>query len=387
MSKLPGKHIYYQKGGVALLHGDCIDVMKAMLTKERGWKGQLDAIVTDPPYGIGWIGEDWDNYDRREKEEKAEAEPLQDYGALTGSPFVKGWTRDEAAPADDSAAGQSFGQWCLEWGTLCYDLLKPGGYILSFGGARSHHRMTCGLEDAGFQIVNEIIWIYSTGLVRGHNPEKDIDVLRKQCPDLSEAQLAQLKGRNTTLKPAQEPITVGRKPLPAGVTVAEHVARTGVGAMNVGDTRFPNPLVARADEAGTGKKPIMDRYPANVIVAVDESSYADDKMLMGEATKFFYCPKPSTKEKGGGIIGAQGQEYLRKKAAGEDIDAHPTQKPLRLMSWLVKLVTPPGGIVLDPFAGSGTTLVSAVSDGRNAIGIEMEESFLQLAKRRLEVLQ
>lgn len=384
--KLPGKHIYYQKGRVALLQGDCVDVMKAMLTKERGWGGQLDAVVTDPPYGIDWLSEDWDKYDRREAEEKAEAEPLRDYGVLAGSHFIKGYTRDEAAPADDSAAGQSFGQWCLEWGTLCYNLLKPGGYILSFGGARSHHRMTCGLEDAGFQIVNEIIWIYSTGMVRGHNPEKDIDALRKAYPKLSEAQLEQVRGHNTALKPAQEPITVGRKPLPAGVTVAQHLAETGLGAFRIADSRFPNPVVARAKEAGPGKKPIMDRYPANVVVAVDDSSYADDKMLMGEATKFFYCPKPSVKEKGG-KIGAQGEEYLRRKAAGEDINAHPTQKPLRLMSWLVKLVTPPGGVVLDPFLGSGTTLVSAISEGRRGIGIEQEEIFLQLAKRRLEELQ
>lgn len=107
---------------------------------------------------------------------------------------------------------------------------------------------------------------------------------------------------------------------------------------------------------------------------------------MGDATKYFYCPKPSAKEKGGSI-GAQGEEYKRKVKAGEDIDAHPTQKPLRLMSWLVKLVVPPGGMVLDPFAGSGTTIVAAAAEGRQAIGIELEDRFLELAKRRLVKLQ
>lgn len=377
--KLPGKYIYYQSGKAALMHGDCVAVMKAMLKKERGWEGQLDAIVTDPPYGIDWLSQTWDKYDRREKEEKAEAEPVEAFGALAGTRLVKELTKDESAPADDSAAGQSFQQWCLEWGMLCYDLLKPGGYILSFGGSRSHHRMVCGLEDAGFQITDEIQWVYSTGMARGHVPSKATEQLAGEHPDLSKEQLARVKGRNTILKPAHEPIAVGRKPLPADRTVAEHVARTGVGALNVKDSRFPNPLYARIKEAAPGKKAVVSRYPANVIVA------EDDKPL-GEATKFFYCPKPSAKEKGG-KIGAQGEEFLEQWKSGGDVDVHPTMKPLRLMSWLVKLVTPPGGVVLDPFAGSGTTLVAAVNDGYQALGIETEERFLRLAKGRLEELQ
>jgi len=381
---LPGSNVYYQGKQAALLHGDCIDVMKEMLKPARGWKDQIDAIVTDPPYGIDWLSQEWDHYDRREKEEKAAA-PVRDDGPISGSYFQKEAGKDKAAPVDDSAAGQSFQKWCLEWGLLCYDLLKPGGYILSFGGARSHHRMTSGLEDAGFQITGEIIWIYSTGMVRGHNPETDIDKLRNDNPDLSQAQLEQLKGRNTALKPAQEPIAVGRKPLPAGWTVAEQIVKKRVGALYVEATRFPNPMEERLKEAGPKKKPVIDRYPANVVVAVDGSSYADDKMLMGEATKFFYCPKPSTKEKGG-TLGAQGEEFIEQWKAGGDVDVHPTMKPIRLMEWLVKLVTPPGGYVLDPFVGSGTTVVAACSD-YFAIGIEREERFLKLAKGRLEELQ
>lgn len=369
--KLP--NIFYRspKYHAHVLHGDCMAVMTEMLTKERGFGGQIDAIVTDPPYGIDWLSSTWDEYDRRSKGKKiADSE--------TGDPnekvlFVVQSNREEAKPATASDEGLSFQQWCEAWGKLCYALLKPGGYILSFGGSRSHHRMVSGLEDAGFEVRDEIQWVYSTGAVRGRDLGLDV----KSVGGLSEEEAERLKGKNTALKPAHEPITMQRKPLPKGKSVTTWVATKGVGALNVKDTRFPS-FEERLKKAGPA--PIADRYPANVVIAQDES-------VMGEYSKFFYCPKPSVLERGGSIGGLGGEKFKEDWDAGRDVDAHPTTKPLRLMSWLVKLVTPPGGIVLDPFCGSGITVMAAALEGFKGIGIEKEERFARLAKKRLEELQ
>jgi len=369
--KLPNVFYRSLKYHAHLLHGDCVEVMREMISDERGFKGRIDAIVTDPPYGIDWLASDWDEYDHRSQEQKTADSETGD--SCEKVMFKKMSVRQEAMPSTAADAGLSFQKWCEEWGRLCYALLKPGGYILSFGGSRAHHRMVCGLEDAGFEVRDEIQWVYSTGAVRGRDLGRDIQSVGGLKPD----EMERLKGKNTALKPAHEPITVQRKPLPAGQSVTTCVATTGVGAMNVKDTRFPS-FEERLKKAGPA--PPVDRYPANVVVAEDEA-------VMGEYTKFFYCPKPSVQERGGSIGGLGGEKFKADWDAGRDIDAHPTTKPIRLMSWLVTLVTPPGGIVLDPFMGSGTTVRAAVLGGFRGIGIEKEEPFANLAKRRLQELE
>jgi len=364
---LPSKYMLYKspKFPAHLLCGDCVEVMKAML--EAGFGNQIHAVVTDPPYGIDWLSTDWDKYDRRTTEEKEEDAAHGD--PLAGAQFTRLSVSEEARPTDFASAGRSFQMWCEEWGKLCFQLLKPGGFILSFGGSRSHHRMSCGLEDAGFEMRDEIQWVYSTAMALGQSLETQAKSL-----DLKLDEQERLKGKNTALKPAHEPIAVGRKPLPPDRSVASQVAQRGVGALEVVRTRNVEEVL--------GGEPVY-RYPANVVVA-------EDAAVMGSATRFFYCPKPSIKERGGSMGGfMKGMRDYEKdlKVKEQDVVVHPTMKPLRLMSWLVNLAVPSGGIVLDPFMGSGTTILAAATEGYRAIGIELEERFARFAMRRLQELE
>lgn len=363
--KLPSKYMLYKspKFPAHLLCGDCVEVMRAML--EAGFENQIHAVVTDPPYGINWLESKWDKYDRRSDEDKLEDTRDAHGDPLEGGQFHTLEVREDARPTDFAQAGRSFQEWCEEWGRLCFALLKPGGFILSFGGSRSHHRMVCGLEDAGFEIRDEVQWVYSTGMGRGHDVE-----LKSAGVDLNDEERERMKDKNTALKPAHEPIALGRKPLPPDQSVITQMVEQNVGALEVGRTRF-------VEETPDG---VVFRYPANVVTA-------EDAPVLGKATRFFYCPKPSKAERGGTIGGAKGEKVVKDIKAGKEIEAHPTCKPIRLMSWLVQLVTPTGGIVLDPFMGSGTTVLAAAPEGYRAIGIELDPRFARLAMRRLQELE
>jgi site-specific DNA-methyltransferase (adenine-specific) len=281
----------------------------------------------------------------------------------------------------------------------CLRVLKPGGYLLAFAGTRTQHRMAVRIEDAGFEIRDMIAWVYGSGFPKSHNLK------------------GEWQGWGTALKPALEPITVARKPL-GEKTVAENVQAWGTGALNVDGCRVGVESTKRTcngvgqsssfDMAASGEHRIngsdAGRWPANLIhdgsdevVGLfpmtgparrnalsdgrsvpfmqaggektggysgrhDPSNSHDD--AGGSAARFFYCAKASKRDR-------------------DDGNVHPTVKPTDLMRYLCRLVTPPEGIVLDPFMGSGSTGKAAVIEGFNFIGIEREESYMEIAEARI----
>ena len=374
-------------------HGDCLEVMAGMP------ENSVDAIVTDPPYGLGFMGRKWD-----------------------------------ALPP-----GQ-------EWAEACLRVLKPGGHLLAFGGTRTWHRLAVAIEDAGFEMRDSLAWLYGSGFPKSHDVSKGIDKLagaervatgehptpagtlgngvnmeggasREVVPLTAPAtpEAEQWDGWGTALKPAFEPIVLARKPL-AEKTVARNVLAYGTGAINVdacriagdedtgraqgSDIRGGNWVSSTRKSSYVSVGSPAGRWPANVLLDqhaaawVDEQSgdrpsaggaafgvggyggtvglNRDDRRELGYgdkggASRFFYTAKAPKRERPN-INGVQ----------------HPTVKPLAIMQWLLRLVTPPGGVVLDPFAGSGTTIEAALIEGFNPIGIEMEADYLPLIQHRID---
>ncbi len=337
--------------GVELYHGDCLWVVPSI-------RGAFDAVVTDPPYGIGFMGRDWDR----------------------GVPGERFWRAILAAT-------------------------KPGGHLLAFGGTRTFHRLVCAVEDAGWEVRDVVCWLYGTGFPKSLDISKAIDKrlgaereilclknggiaggtgkhagvggsygFRAKIPITEPATVEpqQWQGWGTSLKPAREDVVLARRPLEG--TVAENVLRHGTGGLNVGACRIGtetirvdgagNPWVA-AGRTGRPSTPFEreGRWPANVTHDGSEEVLAGFPGN-GEAARFFYCSKVSHKERGPG-------------------NDHPTVKPQALLRWLLRLVTPPGGRVLDPFAGSGSTLLAARAEGFESVGIEIERKYCQIAARRL----
>lgn len=348
-----------------MILGDAIQVMEAMSGES------VDAIVTDPPYGLGFMGNKWDKL---------------------------------AYPAN----------WHYAWAIAALRVLKPGGHLLAFGGTRSHHRLWCALEDAGFELRDTLMWLYSQGFPKSR----------------------------TALKPAYEPIVLARRSLSERNVVA-NVLRWGTGGLNIdgcrietyqqpsgrwpanlvlshmpecreigtkrvkgpgwkaghsrskGVTGWGSPTVTYSpsyvDPDGMETVPAWDCVPDCPVRLLDEQSgeckagghvnisvgkgasrfvahgraipgvntYSDS----GGASRFLYCSKAGIAERNG--------------------SQHPTVKPLNLMRWLVRLVTPPSGLVLDPFCGSGTTLEAAFLEGFHAVGIDNNETYCRDACERL----
>jgi hypothetical protein len=316
---------------VRLFLGDCLDALRQLPD------ASVDAVVTDPPYGLSFMGKKWD-YD---------------------VPSVEVWAE-------------------------CLRVLKPGGHLLAFAGTRTQHRMAVRIEDAGFEIRDMIAWVYGSGFPKSHNLEGD------------------WQGWGTALKPALEPITVARKPLSG--TVAETVLKHGTGALNVDGCRVgerEKRMLNRGGSIGYGgsdPQGIVEdggcgRWPANLIHDGSEEVTG----LLGEAARFFYTPKADGTDRNEGLedmetrlsmrYGEQGQgpsaqQTPRKPVAQRNI--HPTVKPTDLMQYLCRLVTPPGGTVLDPFMGSGSTGKAAQMEGFGFIGCEREAEYFAIAKARIE---
>jgi len=389
---------------IQLLNGDCLDKLKELEPNS------IDSIVTDPPYGLSFMGKKWD-YD---------------------VPSVEIWEE-------------------------CMRVLKPGGHLLSFAGSRTYHRMAVRIEDAGFDIRDQIMWIYGSGFPKSQNIGHKVD---------------EYKGWGTALKPAHEPIVLARKPFSG--TVANNVLEYGVGGLNIDGCRVSGePIQVNVgfkdeyqNENGWGTKRCetelqnVGRYPANIILdeeagkILDEQSgttkginktpytYTDNEYTaegfinnvkpnspsnygdVGGASRFFYCPKAQKKDRNEGMPEnvetfiqrprredgsviykethpEEWSEMMKSKprkektslAASEEKlqtqttatkNTHPTVKPTELMKYLVRLVTPKGGKVLDPFMGSGSTGKAAVLEGMNFVGIEREEEYYQIAQQRIE---
>ncbi len=349
-----------------LLHGDCREMLKGLAD------ASVDSIVTDPPYELGFMGKSWDS----------------------------------SGVAYDVTVWQE-----------CFRVLKPGGHLLSFGGSRTYHRMACAIEDAGFEIRDQIMWVYGSGFPKSLSISK---ALNKQS-DVSVDEAEQWDGWGTALKPAHEPIVMARKPVEG--TVANNVSKHGVGGINIDGTRVAYPegevdfnKVQRQQADGSGNI-INNAFGASALVGTEIKTYKENGRfpanfiydgseevteLIGDAARFFYCAKASKAERNAGLEGfAVGQAKGGGGGIGDYLDDvnsasgkygsekapqrnyHPTVKPIALMRYLVRLVTPPNGTVLDPFAGSGSTLVAATMEKFDCIGIELTNEYLPIIEARV----
>ncbi len=438
-----------------ILDGDCLQLLPGLDANS------VDAVVTDPPYGLAFMGKDWDKF---------------------GLGKYQHWTE--------------------QWARECLRVLKPGGHLLAFGGTRTSHRLAAGIEDAGFELRDTVQWLYGSGFPKSRDVSKSIDKeagakrevigqrntakgdggqgndfltsnSREKSIDITAPatpEAEQWQGWGTAIKPAHEPIIVARKPFKG--TVAANVLEWGTGAFNIDGCRIRtneviashhstnNPRIAmggawheeyQAGDAGKFTQ-TKGRWPANVVLThLDECEPAGERKvrsgnsnvtaskptdLYGEwsgkvgthyadtdGTETIEawncaegCPvaeldrqsgelhhqdprtRRSRKVTGGQTFDLPGMSacyadsggasrfFYTAKASRKERGAfndHPTVKPLALMRWLVRLVTPPGGLVLDPFAGSGTTLLAAREEGFDAIGIELDEHYCEIAAQRL----
>jgi len=402
----------------------------------------IDSVVTDGPYGLTFMNKKWD-YD---------------------VPSIEFWKE-------------------------VYRVLKPGGHVLSFGGTRTYHRMVVNMEDAGFEIRDQIMWLYGSGFPKSHNIGKSIDKLEgnerevvgiKKTPykvDNTASQSncivgsmngdfskqvdengyrvkvvqkgqSEWEGWGSALKPANEPICLARKPL-SEKSIAENVLKWKTGGINIDGCRVESinnehfrGVVDNTIKDDTGefksksgfvKKIIatdspLGRFPANIILdeiaaeMLDEQSgiskssghkiekrnnnskdifdikyYHREKSYVdnGGASRFFYQAKVSKAERNMGLdefedkiiegrdVGQDERSVAYKKRPTPTKNTHPTVKPVALMTYLCRLITPPNGIVLDPFMGSGSIGISALLEGFRFVGMEMDSEYFKIAEARI----
>jgi site-specific DNA-methyltransferase (adenine-specific) len=399
--------------GNYVYHGDNIDVLRTLPDNS------VDSVVTDPPYGLKFMKKQWD-YE---------------------VPSVELWKE-------------------------CYRVLKPGGYLLSFGSSRTYHRMVVKVEDAGFEIRDQIMWVYGSGFPKSHNVGLSIDKLlghpdrghriavasrthpdgtfepngeKLQPYETISIEAKPFEGFGTALKPAHEPIVVARKPL-SEKSVAKNVLKWNTGGLNIDKCRIGNKEITTNGFGSTGfvasenysPTKHIGRFPANIIFD-EESGILLDKQSgvlksgklkithkrqtngspigiygkfnpkhplsesygdKGGASRFFYCPKPSKKEREDGLT--SDAVVIKGRDEGQDKrnvpqkirttvrrNTHTTVKPTALMQYLISLVTPIGGVTVDPFFGSGTSGKSVIIENDyKFIGIEKEKEYFDIAVER-----
>lgn len=371
----------FLEGKVVLHNGDCIDIMASMPD------ASIDSIVCDPPYGIGFMGKQWDTPGAL-VERKADTSQRWDHVGGNHNPSN---SIDQARTR--LSEGRKFGAWCEVWASQAFRVLKPGGHVVAFSGTRTYHRMACAIEDVGFEIRDQIGWCYGSGFPKSRNIGD---------------------GWGTALKPAWEPICLARKPLTG--TVAANVLEHGTGALDIDGCRVEggkdvptSPRRAAQGNAfgdlskdpgtGGGWDSKLGRWPANIVHdGSDEVLAAFPDTTSGTFSGHRNEPKTNgvygafalQDEKGHvGDSGSAARFFYTAKADAEDRlgSKHPTVKPLDLMQWLVRLVTPKGGVVLDPFAGTGTTGEAAWREGMRAILIEREAEYQSDIARRMELAE
>lgn len=426
-----------------IINGDCLEEL------DKLEENSIDAIVTDPPYELNFMGKGWDN------------------------------------------AGVSFSKSTWE---KCLRVLKPGGYLLAFGGTRTYHRIACAIEDAGFEIRDCIMWLYGSGFPKSMNIAKGIEAKKKygKANTIVKRQIEQdgngkeytvvqtnngamgekkvfsrkeytpvdedaiqWQGWGTCLKPSYEPIIVARKPFKG--SLVDNVIKYSVGGLNIDECRVGEEIIkgGTMPKMGGGELGVCNyqtvgadriarpdsvgRFPANTILTYDETDfdevcggfpnskggsgkgfkkddygfgdtatnfkrgdfkpYNDD----GSAARYFYCAKASKKDRDEGLeefekdITDDGRNkpidnpYLRGKIMRHN--THPTVKPTTLMQYLIRLVAPKGAAILDPFMGSGSTGKAVMYENkeRNAdytfIGIEKEVEYCKIAEARISAVK
>jgi DNA modification methylase len=424
------------RSDVRLIEGDSVTVLDEMEPES------VDAIVTDPPYGLEFMGADWD--------------------------------RLGAGKPRSGAAGAAMEDWHRRWAEPALRVLRPGGHLLAFGGTRTYHRLTCALEAAGFEIRDSIVWLYGSGFPKSLDVSKAIDKKKRKKREVvgrakgaatanteslgrfeaeydktrpATLEAERWEGWGTALKPAHEPVVVARKPLIGNV--AENVLDHGTGAINVdacrigigraagrwpanvvfshledceqirtttvkSDGHFPasRGVGGLSTDGHSGQDGLVERKssgehaevwecaPGCPVAELDGQSGMlvsganpqrrhSDKFTgiygdfvgqananprrgvdRGGASRFFYCAKSSRAERTAGL-------------SGRLVNDHPTVKPIGLLRPLVRLVTPPGGRVLDPFLGSGSIGCAAVLEGFDFVGVERQGRYLAIAEPRI----
>ena len=415
-----------------LHNGDCLNILKMMIEDEVF----VDSIVTDPPYELGFMGRSWDS---------------------TGIAFQK------------------------ETWELCFKVLKPGGHLLAFSGSRTYHRMAVAIEDAGFEIRDQVMWLYGSGFPKSMNVGKALDKklgneresfgtkLKKagdmrggnyvKGGDYKSIEIEITKGNTewegwgTALKPAHEPLVLARKPL-SEKSVVDNVLKHRTGGINIdecrvegNDAKYPDTNPDFRDQGRQSKENIgIDKLSFgqtenvkrkkvvrksrdengvwtndNSGMKAEGSEYADAdprgrfpsnvmhdgsgsiKELFEDKSKYFYCAKTSKAERNQGldnfikknkVFNGQSpnaskdmkgveQKFTTKPSA----NIHPTVKPIKLMKYLCRLITPKGGTVLDPFMGSGSTGMAAKEENFEFVGIEKEEEYFNIATARIESVE
>ncbi len=406
-----------------LLFGDCVEQMKLLP------ENSVDAVITDPPYELGFMGKSWD------------------------------------------ASGIAYS---VEMWKEVLRVTKPGGHLLAFGGTRTYHRMACAIEDAGFEIRDQLQWLYGSGFPKSYNIGKGVDKLQgNEREELGEnpnvrknhdGHIYELglkqggltkgcsvwEGWGSGLKPMNEPICLARKPL-SEKNLVENVLVWGVGGLNIDASRIgtdQRTYKGMSDSYNAGvfrddnwkpkeiENTVNGRFPGNVLLdeesakMLDEQSgirvsgarsskhiignengemfnhgiygkykaksFEDVPKSSGGASRFFYVAKASKSERNKGLENFEKKVYSdrnpelasanmpQNRSGNAKANHHPTVKPVKLMEYLVRLVTPKGGVVLDPFMGSGTTGIACRNLGFGFIGIEKEKEYFEIAKARIE---
>jgi site-specific DNA-methyltransferase (adenine-specific) len=394
------------------------------LLREQVEADSVASVVTDTPYELVSIAK------RFGKANAAPAKPGKDgaFARLSGGFMGQEW----------DSSGISFDP--TFWAEVVR-VMKPGAWLLAFGGTRTYHRLACAIEDAGLEVRDCMGWFYATGAPKSRDVGADALRLVQAGGPPTPADLAAadaLEGWGTALKPAWEPIVVARKPL-SEATIARNCLKHGTGAMNVEACKLPRPDGAdsRWDGSGWAKSGTKGyeglagpdgtfktkaktpekiaaaleagRWPPNVLMGHDEECseetccpdcVVDFLAAQGGLTTmypvfppFLRVPKPSKREKNLGLDRLQTRKLHRVNPGGMERDPrwapvdtknhHPTVKPVTLLRYLVRLVTPAGGLVLDPFTGSGTTGVGALEEDRDFLGLELKADYAEVARARL----
>jgi site-specific DNA-methyltransferase (adenine-specific) len=330
--------------------GDCLDLLPTLDPES------VEVVITDPPYGINANNMRWDR--------PSKLDPAREPG------------RRRQARVDPAVAFQAFS---AQWSEQCLRVLRPGAHLAAFAATRTFHLLARGLEEAGFELRDVLMWLQGQGY-----PATQL------LPD----------GLGTGLKPAWEPILLARKPLQGPIQRNLTAHRTG--AMNIDACRIElTPEDCPGEVRAHGRRITANprgRWPANLVLshgrACTRSRCERDcpVSMLGERHRFFYAAKASRRERDAGCeqlprrvvqtykIGARNVQRCEQNPVA---NIHPTVKPIELMRWLVRLLTPPGGLVLDPFAGSGSTGAAALLEGARFLGIEREAAYVPIARARI----